>query len=371
MSGERVDSAPETALNRICPYFTMFPLRFPYGILRRRAAAGDVVLDPFCGRGTTSYASRLLGLASVAVDSSPVAVAITRAKAAQTTPERILAAYDRLANDAGAIAAPVPVGEFWRWAFHDDVLGLLVRLRSALGDAPLTPEADALRGILLGALHGPLAKREASHLSNQSPRTFAPKPDYAARYWRERDLRPPRVAVRAVIARRAARYYGRERGAGPIVVAHGDAGALELRELMPAPARWVITSPPYYGMRTYLPDQWLRAWLLGGPAVPSYRDTRQLSHASPERFADGLRDVWRRVRAAARDDARLVIRFGAISDRPAEPTELLSASLVDAGWRTLTRRCAGAPPLGRRQAEHFQRRCSRAPVEFDLWAAAA
>jgi TatD DNase family protein len=40
-----VDRAAETALNRICPYFTMFPLRFPYGILRRHATPGQRVLD--------------------------------------------------------------------------------------------------------------------------------------------------------------------------------------------------------------------------------------------------------------------------------------------------------------------------------------
>ena len=64
------------ALNAICPYFTMFPLGFPLRILRERAARADWVLDPFCGRGTTNYAARVLGLPSLGVDSSPVAVAI-------------------------------------------------------------------------------------------------------------------------------------------------------------------------------------------------------------------------------------------------------------------------------------------------------
>ena len=70
----------DAALNSICPYFTMFPLEFPLGILKRNAKEGSIVLDPFCGRGTTNYAARLLGLSSVGVDSSPVAAAIARAK---------------------------------------------------------------------------------------------------------------------------------------------------------------------------------------------------------------------------------------------------------------------------------------------------
>ena len=45
-----------TALNGICPYFTMFPLEFPLGVLLRHAKRGEAVLDPFAGRGTTLYA---------------------------------------------------------------------------------------------------------------------------------------------------------------------------------------------------------------------------------------------------------------------------------------------------------------------------
>ena len=53
---------PEFALNAICPYFTMFPLTFPLAVRHRRARCGEWVLDPFCGRGTTNYAARLVGL---------------------------------------------------------------------------------------------------------------------------------------------------------------------------------------------------------------------------------------------------------------------------------------------------------------------
>jgi hypothetical protein len=60
-----------TALNAICPYYTMFPLAFPLGVLKRRGQPKQWVLDPFCGRGTTTFAARLLGLPSVSLDSNP------------------------------------------------------------------------------------------------------------------------------------------------------------------------------------------------------------------------------------------------------------------------------------------------------------
>ena len=82
--------ASQTALNGICPYFTMFPLEFPLNILKKRAMPNESVLDPFCGRGTTNFAASILGLRSLGVDSSPVATAITEAKLARAKVSDIL-----------------------------------------------------------------------------------------------------------------------------------------------------------------------------------------------------------------------------------------------------------------------------------------
>ena len=68
------------ALNAICPYFTMFPLDFPHSVLASRARSGECVLDPFCGRGTTNFAARLLGLPTIGIDTDLVAMAATEAK---------------------------------------------------------------------------------------------------------------------------------------------------------------------------------------------------------------------------------------------------------------------------------------------------
>ena len=67
-------------LNGMCPYFTMFPLSFPLRIIEKYSKPREWILDPFCGRGTTNFASRLLGRPSIGIDSSPVAVAIAKAK---------------------------------------------------------------------------------------------------------------------------------------------------------------------------------------------------------------------------------------------------------------------------------------------------
>jgi DNA methylase len=363
------ESPAYTALNGICPYFTMFPLRFPLRILWERAAPGEWVLDPFCGRGTTNYAARLLGLPSLGIDSSPVAVALAEAKLANTTAAEIVqAAQEVLAR----VPAPreVPAGEFWQWAFHPEVLSALCRLRQGLREDCGSDARKGLRAVLLGALHGPLNKTRRTYLSNQCPRTFAPKPAYSVRFWQRRGLRPPLVDVLQVVEERAARYYDAERSVGQGAVVPGDSRSVDVAAHLPEASSvgWVITSPPYYGMRSYLPDQWLRSWFLGGPPEVRYSMDGQLRHTSPQTFSDQLSQVWRQAGKACRPGARLVVRYGGIHDRKAAPMVILLSSLHGSGWRVQTHVGAGSAAAGRRQSLHFAREQRRAMEERDVWA---
>jgi hypothetical protein len=357
-----------TALNGICPYFTMFPLAFPEGILTRHAKNGEAVLDPFAGRGTTLYAARLKGLRAYGIDSNPVAVAISEAKLANTTPGRITAAARKILADI-PMPRDVPTGPFWKLAFDEEVLSTLCRLRAGLLANCESASRKALRAILLGALHGPRAKKEAhqSYFSNQSPRTYGPKPAYAVKFWTERDLLPPELDVLEVIARRAVRYYGNETSVARGNMMAGDSQQQSSFEQIDTKTSWIVTSPPYYGMRTYIPDQWLRNWLLGGPSTVHYSNQDQLTHSSKECFAAGLKQVWTNCAAVANPSCRLIVRFGAINDRHLDARELLKTSLTDTAWKILTCRNAGSASHGRRQADAFVPAAE--PIqEYDVWA---
>ncbi len=355
-----------TALNGICPYFTMFPLAFPQGILKRHAAKGEPVLDPFAGRGTTLYAARLSGLPAYGIDSNPVAVAISEAKLANTNPGRITAAAQRILKTFPA-ATDLPSGSFWTLAFDETVLATLCRLREGLLADCESPSRKALRAIILGALHGPRAKHQQAYFSNQFPRTYGPKPAYAVRFWRERNLLPPKVDVLEIIQRRAQRFYGDESSTARGKIAAGDSRLESSFAGIEDEPAWIVTSPPYYGMRTYIPDQWLRNWLLGGPATVGYSGEGQLSHLSQQEFAAGLKKVWTNCAAVVRPGCRLIIRFGAINDRKIDARVLLKTSLVDTPWKILTCHNAGTASHGKRQADAFVP-TSDAILEYDIWA---
>jgi DNA methylase len=340
-------------LNTVCPYFTMFPLGFPLELLRG-AEPGQWVLDPFCGRGTTMFAARRLGLGSIGIDVNPVAVAIARAKVAAVDPEDVGALAKELLSGSYE-PHEVPGGTFWRYVYHPETLRELCSLREQLMGHESGSATDMLRAVTLGILHGPLAKTVPTYLSNQMPRTYATKPDAAVKFWKSRGMKPPRVGVLDAILRRIKYTLALV----PPMPARGEVHLGDARLVLPQLRRkfdWVVTSPPYFGMYTYVPDQWLRRWFLGGRPVVDYSASQQIAQGGIDGFTAGLATVWRQTAVRCHSRAVMGIRFGAIPSARVNPEVLLRKSLdqAQAGWEICEIRNAGMPKNQARQAAQFR-----------------
>lgn len=354
------------ALNAVCPYYTMYPLDFPLRVLTEHGDEGDWVLDPFCGRGTTNFAARLRKMPSVGVDSSPVAAALAQAKLASAEPGRVVACAMGILK-AAKEPTELPSGEFWKIAYHEHTLVQLCQLREALLADCSSSARVLLRAIVLGALHGPRPKGAPSYFSNQSPRTFAPKPTYAVKFWHARGMCPDNVDVLSIIKTRAERYLKVTPPSVDGKVFLGDSRVAGTFTDVPK-ARFVVTSPPYFGMRTYLPDQWLRLWFLGGPDYVEYRHPKgQLEHSGADHFAAEMGRVWKNVANHTTKDARLIIRYGGIHDRDAVPMDVLKKSLAVSGWRIRTTKAVPDSDAARRQVVQFGAKPKKAITEHDVY----
>lgn len=362
----------ENALNAICPYFTMFPLEYPTKVLKKHRRERPVVLDPFCGRGTTLFAARNFELSAWGIDSSPVAVSIAKAKLACCDANAPLEMAARLIAETDP--QEIPESNFFRAAYHPRTLRDICALREAL--LQLDAESDAsviLRAAALGCLHGPLPKHteNAGYFSNQMPRTYASKPDYAIRYWKERGLKAPRIDVLRVLRRKIERLTGLANKSPNCFsqVVHGDAQSGDVFQTIGAAPSIVITSPPYYGMRTYVQDQWLRNWFLGGPDHVDYSAGPQLDHGGKEAFARSLGTVWRNVGelASSTESLHMYVRFGIIPSAAVNAKEIFRNSLEESGinWRLVSVRAADSAHAGKRQADQMKAD-SAAAVEFDF-----
>ena len=58
----------------------MFPEGFAEKWINELTGPGDLVVDPFCGRGTTPFQALLMGRNALAGDINPVAYCLTAAK---------------------------------------------------------------------------------------------------------------------------------------------------------------------------------------------------------------------------------------------------------------------------------------------------
>ncbi len=356
-SSSRLSYDHRHRLNTVCPYYTMFPLEFPMDLLHGKPSS-LVILDPFCGRGTTNYAARCLGFRSYGFDTSPVAVAISKAKLSTTTTENITT----LANHYLAEPAQyrVPEGNFWQYAYHPKTLDEICRIRSRLLQAESSDSVHLLRAVMMGALHGPLPVNIdcAGYFSNQMPRTFAVKPRYAVNYWKNHALhQPPRIRVINVIKRRseAVLRYTNPSMMSPAAIQRGNSANWSTFRKISDPIDLVISSPPYYGVRTYIEDQWLRYWFLGGSPRVAYGGHPQLDHGSPEKFAADLSRVWKNVALVGSSGLRMVLRFGRTGSRSVTPETILRRSLALSGleWKINESRNCGTAADGKRQAEHM------------------
>jgi hypothetical protein len=254
--------------------------------------------------------------------------------------------------------------------FHPETLRHICVLREHLLRSCTVDEEVALRALILGILHGPMQKSVPTYLSNQMPRTYATKPHAAIRFWKKSKLtNPPFVDVIEAITRRARHTFASAPAPVGGAVHLGDA---RYAHRLLSPYRrfsWVITSPPYFGMRTYRPDQWLRNWFLGGESHVEYAQEGQLAH-HVDKFTDELAAVWRAVARRCAPGARLIIRFGYLPSMPVDSRDLLRASLgrADAGWRVTRWADAGSSSDGKRQSQQFGRRTKDATCEIDTYA---
>jgi hypothetical protein len=319
----------------LCPYFAMFPETFAQKWIERLTAPGDVVLDPFSGRGTTALTALLLGRQSIAADVNDVAYCLTRAK---TQPPRLselrcrLASLHRAFGKRRRIVRIAGDDRFFEAAFAPHTLSQLLFLRDRLCWKQSRVDC-MIAALVLGSLHGE-SQRSPSYMSNQMPRTISTKPAYSVRFWKRHGLEAPERDVFEIVGQRATFRYESKLPVGSSTVIHGDMRKLpQLAMSWPQPANCVITSPPYLDVTNFEEDQWLRLWFLGGPPYPTTnRISRDDRYGGRANYWSFIADMWRSLGGTLARRAHVVIRIGS----RIESSATLRTSLK--GCATLSRR---------------------------------
>lgn len=298
------------------PYYAMFPTRFSDEVVRRFTKTGDAVLDPFAGRGTAVFSAAHQGRTGYGIEICPVGWVYARTKLEPATQEHVLRRLNTLVR-LGPSYAPVAdtLPDFFEWCFAPDVRAFLMAAREEL-DWHRNRVDRTLMAFLLIYMHG---KRDAA-LSNQMRQTKAMAPKYAVRWWQERDLKPPKIDILSFLTKRIIwRYAKGLTETATSVVYLGESQSVlpriahHIRSRHPEGVKLLLTSPPYFSVTNYHYDQWLRLWLLGGPATDSRvpgRHELQGKFEHPARYAEMLRAVFNICRGILQPDAIVYVRTG-------------------------------------------------------------
>ncbi len=324
------------AFHPMCSYLAMFPASLAHAFIARYSRPGDVVLDPFSGRGTVPLHACSVGRVGVGNDLSPFAHLLTAAKVEPPTRAELAARlavlrvrwsvesadWKALAADAIASAAdgrktipaprasdgealPLEVAQ----AFHPSTLAQLMFLRLAL--APDRSVDRFLAAATSGILHG----RSRSYLSDLMPNAFSMPPRYVRDFVARTDFRADERDVLGLLDAKVRRLF--RDGPPPVrgVALLGDARDAGLRvrnvlreRALPGAARLVVTSPPYLRVVRYGSYNWLRLWFLGldPEAIDATLDTE---HRLDE-YLVFMRDALRGIRPAIAEDAVVAVVIG-------------------------------------------------------------
>ncbi len=340
----------------ICPYFAMFPETFAERWITSLTEPGDLVFDPFCGRGTAPFQALLLDRKAAAGDVNPVAYVITRAK---TSAPHVAATRRRLAMleqrfEPDSMDAQVQqLPPFFHHAYHPRTLRQVLFLRDALKWD--SSDVDCMiAALMLGSLHGE-SLRSPAYLSNQMPRTISTKPDYSIRFWTERSLTAPQRDAFMILRSRLAYRY-----ASSPPARRGTTALTDVRDfhrtgmVAPGEAKLAITSPPYLNLTSFEEDQWLRVWFLRGPTRPNRRRlSRDDRHYRLDDYWAMIADIWRCFGYLLADRAHVVVRLGFKHLSPSEVVDgVVGTSVVSR--RKVGLQSWGVSEIGRRQTDAFR-----------------
>lgn len=306
-------TAKQRAAHRLheISYRACFKPQLPRFFIQRVTSTGDLVLDPFMGRGTTLLEAALQGRRVAGCDVSPLAKVLCRPRLSPPLQEQVLARLEVIPwHDAPMVGEDEELLTF----YHPETLRQIKALRRYLQrDTSRLDEVD--RWIAMVA---------TNRLTGHSPGFFSVytlPPNQAASLTSQRKINakreqvPPLRAVPAIIAKKSKSLLKNvspeERAT--LLESHRDAifltsSADQLAGIESATVSLVVTSPPFLDVVDYKGDNWLRSWFNGLDAD----EVKIWSHRKPENWQAAMTGVMRELSRVLKPGGHVAFEVGEV-----------------------------------------------------------
>jgi hypothetical protein len=308
-------------------YRACFKPQLPEFFIKRLTREGDLVLDPFLGRGTTAVESVLLNRRAAGVDVSPLSRVLT---APRLNPPSTKQVQERLENIdlSGASETPDELLTF----YHQDTLREIGALRSYLGERG--EEADNVDDWIRMVATNRLTGHSVGYFSVYTlPPNQAVTVDRQKLINAKRKQKPEYRDVKAIILKKSRNLLKtitpeneesfKKYGEAQLLTGSAD----HLTAIPSDSVSLVVTSPPFLDVVQYSSDNWLRCWFneIDSAAVPIWNYRRV------DAWAEAMRGVFKELRRVLGPGAHVAFEVGEVRNGKVKLEESVIPAAQEAG----------------------------------------
>jgi hypothetical protein len=313
-------------------YRACFKPQLPRFFIERLSLPGEIVYDPFIGRGTSIIEAGLLGRVPYGCDINPLSIHLTQPR---LDPPALAEVETRVRDIDFTVADEMP--EELLAFYHPETLMELCALKKYLLRRQGSGELDSIdRWIWMVALN---------RLTGHSPGFFSVytlPPNQAASVESQRRINakynqmPPRKHVGALIYQKThqlltdhdagvRRALESVRHEATLLTAHSSC----VPEIASGRVSLVVTSPPFLDVVNYAEDNWLRCWFIGV-------DANAVRLTVPKKLSDwqnAMTDVLREVARVLRPGGHVAFEVGEVRGGKVKLEEAVLPCGIDIGLR--------------------------------------
>lgn len=292
-------------------YRACFKPQLPRFFVERFTKPGDVVYDPFMGRGTTIIEAALLGRSPIGCDVNPLSAILAGPRLTPPALQDIRARLDEL--DLSAVDHyPSELEVF----YHPETLREICALKEYLIGRERARAIDAIdRWIRMVAVNRLTGHSSGFFSVYTLPPNQATSLDAQAKINVARKQTPPRRDVRALIATKSQSLLSDCDSACRIALLRSTQRARLLTthatstpEIRSGSVNLVVTSPPFLDVVDYAGDNWLRCWFCGLDS-----STVEISiHKKLPEWQQAMTAVFRELARVLRPDGHVAFEVGEI-----------------------------------------------------------
>lgn len=311
-SGQRKSHSIHEISYRAC-----FKAQLPEFFIKRLTQPGDVVHDPFMGRGTTPVQAAIMGRGASGNDINPLAVLLTRPRLRaidksgieRVLAEIVLSGGDIKREDLLAFYHPQTLA-------HLEALKDWLKLNAPIEEQEPDVAADWIRMISLNRLSG----HSPGFFSGRSmPPNQAVSIKAQLKINEKLGVSPPVRDIKGII-RKKTKSLLRDGGPSPSSSYNLFVGnAWDTRGIPDQSVSLVVTSPPFLDIVQYAADNWLRCWFAGIDA-----DAVQIAmHRSAEAWTEMVHNVLTEQARILKSGGHVAFEVGEVRNKTVLLEELV------------------------------------------------